>query len=101
MTSRTTHVVPGEGEWAVRNEGASSRPLGVYPTQRAAIAAASEIVKQARAGQLVVHGRDGSIRVQESHGLPRVQTPPRKSTLGSKAIQRAVSKVIRKRLSGE
>jgi hypothetical protein len=74
---------------------------GVFPTQQEAIDAARKIVQHSSAGQIVVHGRDGSMRWQDVHGLPLVQTPPRKSAIGTKAIEKAVSTVIRERLERE
>jgi hypothetical protein len=85
----------------VKKEGSAKSEVGVYSTQKEVIEAAREIVRRASAGQVVIHGTDGSIRTGESHGLPVVQTPPRKSRLGSKAIEKAVSTVIRERLTSE
>ena len=101
MAAKTTHVVPKNGGWAVRKEGSAKSRVAMYPTQKEAVDAAREIVRRASAGQVVVHGIDGSMRTRESHGLPVVQNPPRKSKLGSKAIEKAVSTVIRERLSTE
>lgn len=100
MRAKTTHVIPKNGGWAVQKEGSANRSSSVYPTQKEAIEAAREIVQRTSAGQVVIHHRDGSIRTRDIHGLPEVQQPPRKSKLGSKAIERAVSTVIRERLSG-
>jgi|SRR5208283_1788530 len=74
---------------------------GVYSTQKQALDAARGIARRSSAGQIVVHGRDGFIRRRDIRGLPVVQTPPRKSKLGTKAIERAVSTVIRERLERE
>src|SRR5438874_2061070 len=101
MSTKTTHVIPGNGRWVVKKEGSQKRSPRMYSTQREAIAAAREIVRHTSAGQVVIHSSNGSIRTQEIHGLPAVQNPPRKSKLGSKAIKKAVSTVIRERLSGE
>lgn len=98
VKTRTTHVVPMNGEWAVKKEG-SAKSAGVYETQAEAIKAAHEIVRRSSAGQIVVHRRNGSFRIQESHGLPSVQRPPSKSTLSRKSIEQAVSAVLRERLS--
>jgi hypothetical protein len=98
--TRTTHVVPRNGEWAVKKEG-SARSVGLYETQAKAIEAARNIVQRSSAGQVVVHGVNGSIRIQESHGLPCIQSPPKKSKLGKKIIERAVSTVLRERLSDD
>ena len=101
MRAKTTHVMPQNGGWAVRREGSANRRVSVYATQKKAIEAAREIVQRLPAGQVVIHQRDGSMRTSDAHGLPEVQSPPRKSKLGTKAIERAVSAVIRERLSGD
>ena len=100
MPAKTTHVIQKNGGWAVTKEGSTNRRTSVYSTRKEAIEAAREIVQRMSAGQVVIHLRDGSIRTRDIHGLPEVQQPPRKSKLGSKAIERAVSTVIRERLSG-
>ena len=101
MHAKTTHVIPKNGGWAVKKEGSPTRSTSVYATQKDAIEAAREIVQRTSAGQVVIHHRDGSIRTRDIHGIPDLQQPPRKSKLGSKAIERAVSTVIRERLSGD
>ncbi len=101
MSAKTTHVIPQNGGWAVKKEGSANRSSSMYSTQKEAIEAAREIVQRTAAGQVVIHHLDGSIRTRDKHGLPEVQQPPRKSKLGSKAIERAVSTVIRERLLGE
>lgn len=101
MGAKTTHVVPKNGEWAVKREGSAKGAVGVYSTQKKAIDAARASARRASAGQVVIHSIDGSIRTEETHGLPVVQTPPRKSKLGTKAIEKAVSSVILERLAGE
>lgn len=70
-------------------------------TQKEAIDAAREIVRQMPAGQVVIFGRDGSIKRRDIHGLREVQRSPLRSNLGRKAIEKAVSTVIRERLSGD
>ena len=101
MPAKTTHVIPKNGGWTVKKEGFANRRATLYSTQKEAIQAARDIVQRTSAGQIVIHLLDGSIRTQDIHGLPEVQQPPRKSNLGSKAIERAVSAVIRERLSGD
>jgi hypothetical protein len=83
------------------NEGAPKRYSGVYPTQKQAIDAAREIVQRSSAGEIVVHGRDGSFRWREIHGLPILQKPRVKSDLGTANIRRAVTAAIRERLEGK
>ena len=101
MSAKTTHVIPKNGGWAVKKEGSANRNASVYSTQKEAIEAAREIVRRTSAGQVVIHLLDGSMRTRDIHGLPKLQHAPRKSKLGSKAIERAVSAVIRERLSGD
>ena len=64
--SKTQHVVPHDGEWAVKR-GGSDRATTVVPTQKEAIKIAIEIAKNQNA-ELFVHGRDGQIREWESYG---------------------------------
>ncbi len=101
MRAKTTHVIPKNGGWAFRKEGYTNHTTSVYSTQKEAMEAAREIVQRMSAGQVVIHVRDGYMRTRYSHGLPEVQRLARKSKLGRKAIERAVSTVIRERLSGD
>jgi hypothetical protein len=106
MPTKTIHIVPMGGGWALKKEGDDAFVLKrdaknedtLYSTQKQAIEAAREIGQRSSAGQIVVHSRDGSIRWRDVRGLPEIQTPPRKSDLGTKAIERAVAAVIRERL---
>ena len=118
MPAKTAHIIPSSNGWIVKREDTdvfvekrgdrwsvkkphAERASAVYPTLRDAVDAARRIVQRSSAGQIVVHRRDGSIRWRDVHGLPVVQAPPRKSKLGTKAIERAVSTVIRERLERE
>jgi Uncharacterized protein conserved in bacteria (DUF2188) len=100
MSTKTTHIVPTDGGWAIRKEGEHhvQRVNGVYSTQKQAMEVARDLVQRSPAGQVVVHGRNGSMKLRYVHGLPVVQKPPRKSDLGTSAIKKAVSTVIRQRL---
>ena len=60
------HVVPHDGDWAVRGEG-NDRATSVHPTQAEAIEAGRQIA-QNQHSELFIHGRDGRIRVRDSHG---------------------------------
>lgn len=60
------HVVPHNGEWAVKR-GGSDRATTVVPTQKEAIKIATEIAKNQNS-ELFVHGRDGQIRERDSFG---------------------------------
>src|SRR5712691_9903286 len=97
MLPRTLHVVPLENGWTVQKVG--KKPGRVFRTQKEAIAAARKISGRTLAGCVVVHLTEGRFRLEEEHGFPKVQRPPRKSRLGTKAIERAVSKVLRDELA--
>ena len=63
---KNQHVVPHEGGWAVRGEG-NSKATSVHTTQADAIAAARLIAANQQA-ELLIHGRDGTIRERDSYG---------------------------------
>ncbi len=54
------HIVPHEGDWAVRITG-SDEPLSIQSTQEKAVAAALEIAADNEV-DIVVHRRDGTFR---------------------------------------
>lgn len=60
------HVVPRDGEWAVRRAG-SSRDTRRFDTQQAAVRAARRIARNQET-ELFVHARDGRIRERRSYG---------------------------------
>jgi hypothetical protein len=66
MTKRNQHVVPHNGEWAVRGAG-TSRVTSVHETQREAIDRAREISRN-QGTELLIHGHNGQIRERDSHG---------------------------------
>ena len=66
MSKRNQHVVPHDGEWAVRGAG-SQRATSVHRTQREAIDTGRQIARN-QGTELFVHGRDGRIRERDSHG---------------------------------
>lgn len=66
MPARNIHVVPLESGWAIESEdGTGGRQL--YATQEDAIAAGTEKARQLHV-ELLVHGRDGRIRMRNSFG---------------------------------
>ncbi len=97
LMTKTFHIYPSNGGWAVQKEG--RRPT-TFPSQRKAIEAARQSVRDNAAGQLVIHGRDGRIREHEAYGMTRIQDPPRKSRL-AKRIGRAVGKVALERIQSD
>lgn len=97
MAAKTVHVYRSNGTWAVKKEGKSAK---IFPTQREAVDAAKESVKSERAGQFVVHGKDGEIREYGTHGMTRIQAPPKKSRMATR-IARAVGKVALARVQSD
>jgi hypothetical protein len=60
------HVVPAANGWRVEVEG-SSRARSTHATQAEATRAGREIAR-ANQSELLVHGRNGKIRVRSSYG---------------------------------
>ena len=64
--TKNQHVVPLNGQWAVKGEG-NNRATKVTPTQKGAIEIAKEIAKNNNS-ELVIHRPDGRIREKNSYG---------------------------------
>ncbi len=64
--SKSQHVVPRDGQWAVRGEG-NERDTKRFRTQKDAVDAATRIAKNKHA-EVLIHGRDGRIRERNSYG---------------------------------
>jgi hypothetical protein len=79
MAAREAHVVPAtNGSWEVVEPGAQS-PSSSHPTQRDAITSARKLLERGKGGEIVIHGRDGSI--QQSDLVPGLKRRKRaKST---------------------
>jgi len=60
------HVVPSNGDWAIKKDNAE-RATKIFDNQKQAIEVAIKIAKNQKA-ELVIHGRDGKIRVKNSYG---------------------------------
>jgi len=60
------HVVPKDGQWAIKAEN-SSRATKVIDTQKEAISIAREIAKN-QGSELFIHGKNGQIRERDSYG---------------------------------
>jgi len=96
VAEKTFHVYRAEdGKWAVKKVGARA---ALFPSQQEALKAARAVAKKQNQSQVVLHRRDGRFEVKEVHGFPVVQKPPRKSSLGTARISRAISDDLRKRL---
>lgn len=66
MSGKNQHVVPHQGDWAVRGAN-NGRLTGVFDTQQEAIEAGRQIAIN-QGSELFTHGRDGQIRARESYG---------------------------------
>jgi hypothetical protein len=64
--TKNQHVVPHNGQWAVKGEG-NNRGTKVTQTQKGAIEIAREIAKNNNS-ELVIHRPDGRIREKNSYG---------------------------------
>ena len=73
MSKKSQHVVPNlKGGWSVKSQG-SDRAVKTFDTQSDAVSWARS--KSRKEGlDLIVHGRDGTIRSSDSYG--RDPTPP-------------------------
>jgi len=67
------HVVPRNGNWAVRGAG-NSRATSVHTTQAEAISAARDIAIRQKS-EVVIHRPNGQIRDSDSYGND--PNPPR------------------------
>ena len=67
MTNKKNqHVVPCQGEWAVKGAG-NTRATSIHETQGEAIGSAREIAINQRS-EVVIHRPDGRIRDRDSYG---------------------------------
>lgn len=65
--SNNLHIVPHDGEWAVRWAG-KKKPLAIHGTQESAIAAALQLADDEETS-VVVHRQDGTFRSVISHEM--------------------------------
>lgn len=66
IMGRNQHVVPHDGQWAVRGAG-NQRVTKITPTQREAIEIAREIARN-QESELLIHRPNGQIRDRDSYG---------------------------------
>lgn len=66
MPKKDIHVIPHNGAWATRKEGAK-RVGHIAPTQKEAIELARHQAQQEHV-EVVIHRRDGKIRDSDSYG---------------------------------
>lgn len=69
MTTKSeTHVVPNsDGGWDVVRSGAATRD-SQHATKKDAVMRARELVQSSGGGEVVIHGRDGSIQDSDTIG---------------------------------
>lgn len=96
MAARTVHVFRSGREWIVRREGGAAQS---FATQAEAVAAATRSLRN-EAGQVVVHGREGQVRQQNTYGITRIQDPPKKTSMARK-IRSVVGRLALKRVQPE
>ncbi len=63
---KNQHVVPHDGNWAIRGAG-NEKPTKIVETQREAIQIAREISINQQS-ELLIHGRNGQIRERNTYG---------------------------------
>ncbi len=73
MTKKDYHVVPQDGQWAVKREG-GERATSLHQTQTEAIAAGRGLASTQKT-ELVIHRPNGQIRDSDSYG--RDPNPPK------------------------
>jgi len=66
MSGKNQHVVPHQGEWAVRGEG-NERLTYIVPNQGEAIDLARSIAINQQS-ELFIHNRQGQIRERNTYG---------------------------------
>lgn len=66
MARKNQHIVPRDGNWAVKGSG-SKRATKVFSTQKEAIQQGREIARR-NGSELLIHGRDGKIREKNTYG---------------------------------
>ena len=66
MSGKNQHVVPHQGQWAVRGEG-NERLTHIVPNQGEAIDLAKSIAINQQS-ELFIHNRHGQIRERNSYG---------------------------------
>ncbi|MUZ65021.1 DUF2188 domain-containing protein [Agrobacterium vitis] len=66
MTKKNQHVVPHNGDWAVRGAG-NQRVTSTHATQSDAAAAARKIAINQQS-EVVIHRPNGQIRDKDSYG---------------------------------
>jgi hypothetical protein len=95
MADKTFHVVRSKDGWAVKKAG---KKATTFSSRGRAVKAARESAKSQREAQVVVHERNGSFVIKEVRGLPVVQKPPQKSSIGTTRISKAISDTLQERL---
>ena len=67
VARRVWHVVPHQGQWALKARGVTE-PESVHPTKEAAVAAGVERARAFELSQLLIHRADGSFEEERTYG---------------------------------
>ena len=68
MANRTVfHVVPNANSWEVKHEGSDATEF-LVDNKDTAVGHAKDLAKAAPLGQVIVHGRDGTIQEEFTYG---------------------------------
>ena len=102
MRTKKIHVFPHDGGWVINAEASRApRHSRVYSTQEEAIFATGSLVQRGSSEQIVIHREDGSVTRKKVYGRPVIPSSAVKSSLGRRAIRKAVLAVIRERLASK
>lgn len=68
MAKNSYHVIAkSDGKWSVKKTGAA-RASRNFSTKSEAIRVAANTLKRSGGGELIVHGKDGTVRSRDSYG---------------------------------
>jgi hypothetical protein len=84
-TKGRVHVIPQQGKWAVRKEGAK-RAVAVVSDKVTAVSRAKELVKSGGTTVAIVHNKDGTISSSYSSKKVTEKKTTGKKTSASKSI---------------
>ena len=84
MAKKSYHVIAkSDGQWSVKRTGAE-RASGNFPTKKAAVSTARKLVTKDGGGELIVHGKDGTVSRRDSYGnAPKSPRESERSSAGN------------------
>lgn len=96
--SRTFHIYQDDGQWVVKRRGWAPR---LFATRKAAVEAAIKSSRKLVAAKVLVHQKDGTSKVAETHGLRKLPRLPYRGEIGRRNIEIAVNAIILAELKAE